>query len=132
MSGASAVRYILANNSSLIALVPAAKIFVGVVPLNTVLPAIGVTRVDEVPTLTVAMTEPGRINGERVQVTVLSKTYQTSITAAMLAALPNQTGTVNSTKIDSIVPLGGGPDLYDDAAGIYERSYDFRVRWHGP
>jgi len=132
MSGVSAVRHLLANNAALVALVPAAKIFIGVVPLNTALPAIGVTQVDSVPRLTVAMVESGRLHDERVQVTVLTKAYQTNISAAVLAALPNQSGTVNGTKVDSLLPDGEGPDLYDDAAVIYERSRDFIVRCHGP
>lgn len=132
MAGVSAVRYLLANNAALVALVPAAKIFVGVVPLNTVLPAIAVTQVDGVPNLTVAMTESGKIQTDRVQVTVQSKTYQTDITAAALAALPNTRGTVNGTRLDSVLPDAEGPDLFDDSAVIYERSRDFIVRWHGP
>lgn len=132
MSGVSAVRYLLAANGPLVAVVPAAKIFVGVVPLNTVLPAIGVTSISGVPHLTAAMVESGRIQSDRVQVTVHAKTYQTSITALVRAALPNQSGTVNSVKLDSILPDGEGPDLYDDAAVIYERSQDFIVRWHRP
>lgn len=132
MSGVSAVRYLLANNSALIALVPAARIFVGVAPLNTALPAIAVTQISGVPHLTVAMTESGKIHTERVQVTVLTSAYQTNISTAVLAALPNQSGTVNSTKIDSILPDGEGPDLFDDASEIHERSRDFIVRVHGP
>lgn len=132
MSGVSAVRYLLANNAALIAVVPAAKIFVGVVPLNTVLPAIGVAQVDGVPHLTVAMTESGKLQTDRVQVTVMTKTYQTSISALARAALANLSGTVNGVKVDSLLPDGEGPDLFDDAAVIYERSRDFIVRWHTP
>lgn len=132
MSGVSAVRYILANNGALIALVPAARIFVGVVPLNTALPAIAVTQISGVPHLPVAVTEAGRLETDRVQVTVLTKTYQTNISKAVLAALPNQSGTVNGTKLDSILPDGEGPNLFDDAAVINERGRDFIVRWHGP
>jgi hypothetical protein len=132
MAGVSAVRYLLANNAALVALVPAAKIFVGVVPINTVLPAIAVTQIDGVPHLDVAVTQAGRINTDRVQVTVQSKAYQTDISKAVLAALPNQSGTINSTKVDSILPDGEGPDLFDDSAIIFERSRDFLVRWHGP
>lgn len=129
MSGVSAVRYLLANNGPLVAAVPAAKIFVGVVPLNTALPAIGVTQVSGSPHLTVAMTEPGKLHTDRVQVTVLTKVYQSSISALVLAALPNQSGTVNGVKVDSILPDGVGPDLFDDASTVYERSRDFIVRW---
>jgi hypothetical protein len=132
MAGVSAVRWLLANNAALVAMVPAAKIFVGVVPIDTVLPAIAVTQIDGVPMLTVAMTEGGKIQTDRVQVTVLSKTYQTSISAAVLAALQNQAGTVNGTKLDSLLPDAEGPDLFDDTAVIYERSRDFFARWHLP
>lgn len=142
MSGVSAVRYLLANNGPLTAVVPAAKIFAGVVPLNTVLPAISVTQVSGVPNLTVAMTEAGKIQTERVQVTVLVKGAQAtppgtgyggqkSIMRLVLAALPNQSGTVNTVKVDSILPDGEGPDLFDDASGVYEQGRDFIVRFHG-
>lgn len=132
MSGVSVVRSILANNSALIAVVPASKIFVGVVPLNTALPAIGVTQVSGEPHLTAAMTESGRLHDDRVQVTVLTKAYQTSISALVAAALANRSGTVNGVKVDSILPRGEGPDLFDDASVTYERSRDFQVRWHTP
>lgn len=143
MSGVSAVRYILANNGALVAVVPAAKIFAGVIPLNTVLPAIAVTQISGVPTLTVAMTEPGQIQTERVQVTALVKGPQATpsglgypgqkaLMRLVLAALPNQSGTINTIKVDSIIPDGEGPDLFDDASGVYEQSRDFIVRWHTP
>lgn len=141
MSGVSAVRYILANNAALLAVVPSGKIFAGVVPLNTALPAISVTQISGVPHLTVAMTEAGKIQTERVQVTVLVKgpaanppglgyAGQKSLMRLVLAALPNQSGTLNTVKVDSILPDSEGPDLFDDATGVYEQGRDFIVRYH--
>jgi hypothetical protein len=134
VSGVSAVRYILANNAALTAAVPAASIFAGVAPLNTILPAISVTQISGVPNNTVAMTESGRIQTERVQVTLLAKTYTTQISIGRLirAATPNQSGIVNGIHVDSILPDGDGPDLYDDVADIREASRDLIVRWHLP
>lgn len=134
MSGVSALRYIAANNSALIAVVPAARIFLGAAPLNTALPAISFRSISGVPENTVAMTESGRLQTERVQATVLAASYASLVTVVRLlrAALPNQSGTVNSVKVDSIIPMGDGPDLFDDGAAIYEASRDLMVRWHLP
>ncbi|HSW83537.1 MAG TPA: DUF3168 domain-containing protein [Usitatibacter sp.] len=134
MSGVSAIRFILANNSALTAAVPAANIFVGTVPLNTVLPAIGVTKISGVPNNTVAMTESGRIQTERVQVTLLAKTSTDQLVIGRLirAAVPNRSGTVNGVHVDSILPDSDGPDLDDDTTSILENSRDFIVRWHLP
>jgi hypothetical protein len=46
MSGVAVIRHLLATNSTLVAQVPAAKIMAGVIPLNSVLPAVSVTEVD--------------------------------------------------------------------------------------
>jgi hypothetical protein len=140
MSGVAVIRSKLATNAALIAVVPAARIMAGELPLNTVLPAIQVTQVSSVPRLTLAMTEPNRMHTERVQVTVLVKGpegepagggYPTlrSILALVLAACPNQRGTINGVTVDSILPDIEGPDLADVAAALYSGSRDFFVRW---
>jgi hypothetical protein len=47
------------------------------------------------------------------------------------AACPSQRGTVNGIIVDSITPLGEGPDLPDPEIGLVSRSCDFFVRWIG-
>lgn len=131
MSGVSVIRYLLANNAPLIAVVPAARILAGIIPQNAALPAIGVTEISRVEHLTVSMAESSRFYTERVQVTVHASSYSAkkAILALVRAACANRSGTVNFVKVDSILPAGDGPDLDDDAAVIFEQSSDFIVKW---
>lgn len=131
MSGVAVLRYLLANNAPLIAVVPAARIIAGVIPQGTTLPAIGISQISGVENLTVAMAEGGIFRTDRVQVTVHASSYSSkkSILALVRTACAHQSGTVNGVKLDSILPDGEGPDLDDEAAVIYEQSRDFMVRW---
>lgn len=131
MSGVSVIRYLLANNAPVIAQVPAARIYAGTGPLNTSLPAITVTGISAVPMNTVKMDESGRIQTDRVQVSVLAASYASQVTIMRLvrAALTHRSGVINSTTVDAIVPESEGPDLHDDAAAIYQGSRDIIVRW---
>ena len=141
MSGVAAIRHLLASDSSLIAVVPAARIKAGDLPLNTVLPAISVTQVSSVPRNTVAMTEVSRLNTDRVQVTVMVKNTDgepagtgypglRSILRLVLAACPNTRGTVNGVHLDSILPDEEGPDLPDVELSFISGSRDFLVRFN--
>jgi hypothetical protein len=67
MSGVVVAWYVLKTNAALIAEVPAARIFSGPIPLNTALPAIGLTQVSGAERLTVRMTETSRHRTDRVQ-----------------------------------------------------------------
>lgn len=131
MSGVSVIRYLLANASGVIAVVPAARIFRGGIPVGTTLPAIGVREVSGVKLTGIRTNEAGRLKRERVQVTVYATSYpeQKSILALATSACPSQRGTVNSVSVDSIVPDLEGPDLEQPDAGIYEQSQDFIVLW---
>ena len=132
MSGVSVVRYLLANNAPITALVPAARIVYGELVLgNAVLPAIEVRQISGVPRNTLAMSETGTLHFDRVQVTCLAKTWaaKEALMALLLAACPNQRGTVNSVVVDSIIRDIEGPDLSDSATSIYAKSRDFMVRW---
>lgn len=148
MSGVAVVRWLLANNSAVLAALgagpPAAadRIKAGDLPLNTVMPAISVTQVDSIPLNFIRINETQKMYTERVQVSVLFKGPQGSpaglgypgVVAMMKLippACPSQRGTVNNIVVDSIVPAGEGPDLSDDATALYSRSTDFIVKWIG-
>jgi len=132
MSGVAVIRHLLANNAPLIAEVAAARIMAGELPLNIALPAISISQVSGVPRNTVSMTG-SKMHRDRVQVTVQTKTYPTkkTILALVLAACPNQYGTINSVSVLDILPDTEGPDLDDAEARIYTQSRDFIVRWRG-
>ena len=141
MSGVAVIRYLLANAAAVTAVVPATRIMAGDLPLKIVLPAIGVTLISGVPRLTVSMLETPRMQTDRVQVTVLFKgPYGTpqgdgypgvhNMLALVLAACPNQHGTVNGVVVDSILPDVEGPDLQNMETDIYGCSRDFIVKWN--
>ena len=129
MDDVKAVRHILANNATLTAQVPAARIIVGVLPQATAPPAIAVTHVSTVRPQMVAA--PSRMCVSRVQVTVMASSYTTqkSIMALVRAALPRSRGTFNGVGVDSIIPDAEGPDFTDEA-GVYMGSIDYRVTYN--
>lgn len=134
MSGVAVVRYLLANNASLIAVVPATRIVGGPLALNAVLPALSVMSVDLVQGfLDVSMASANHYVVERVQVTAFTKDYASKKTILDLvrAALPHTRGSVNGILCDSILPDGTGPDL-DDPEGdqIFTQSRDYIVKWN--
>lgn len=130
MSGVAVVRYLLANNANLIAVVTAANIKAGAIPLGTVLPAISVQEISSTRYRSIEMPTTGP-RTERVQITVMATSYaqQKSILGLVILALPNQRGTVNSVVVNHIVPDSEGPDFEDTEATIYMQSIDYMVRW---
>lgn len=140
MSGVSVIRYLLAQNSGLTAVVSASKIKAGDLPLNIALPAIGVKQISSSARLTVSMNSPKTLHTVRVQVSAMVKESIAnpqgdgypgleSIMKLILAACPNQHGTVNSISVDSILPDLEGPDLPGDETGVISRSRDFIVSY---
>jgi hypothetical protein len=149
VSGVAVLRYLLANNSAVLAALGAgppvatARIMAGDLPLNTIMPAISVTQISSVPWNTVKMNETSVQHTDRVQVSVLFKGPEGSPAGAgypgvrsllklVLAACPHQRGTVNNISVDSILPDTEGPDLQDSATALYSASRDFIVRWNSP
>jgi hypothetical protein len=143
VSGVAVIRHLLANTAAVTAVVPAARIMAGDMPLNTVMPAIAVTQISSVPRYTVKMNEARVQHTDRVQVSVLVKGPQgtpaglgypgvRSLLTLVLAACPHTHGTVNGIDVDSILPDTEGPDLSDDASALYSGSRDFIVRWNSP
>ena len=131
MSGVIVIRSLLAANSALTAQVPAARIMAGVIPLNTALPAISIAQISGVQRATVGMNEVTKFYTDRVQVTVMTKTYpaQKQLLALVQAACPNTHGQVNGVDCDSVMPDTIGPDIFDADQGIYFQSVDFKVTY---
>jgi len=142
VSGVAVIRHLLANNGPLIAVIPAARIMAGDLPLNTVMPAIAVMQITSLPYNHIRTNESPKMHTDRVQVSALFKGPQGSppgtgypgVKAALrliLAACPSQRGTINGIVVDSIQPDIEGPDLSDAATALYSGSRDFIVRWIG-
>lgn len=131
MSGVYVIRYLLVNAAAVVAVVPAARIKNGVVPLNTATPSISVNQISSVPTNLIRTNETPKLHTDRVQVTAIHSDYGSlkALMALILAACPSQRGSVNSISVDSIQPESEGPDLFDPTTNTYECSRDFIVRW---
>jgi len=130
MSGTAIIKSLLGANAALVAQVPATRIFVGDVPLNTTLPAISVKRISGMSHLPIDMNLATTFQTQRIQVTLLTKTAtQDAIWALIRPALPNTRGTVSTFAVDSILPDIEGPDMFDQVAVIYQQSTDYMVKF---
>jgi hypothetical protein len=130
MSGVAAVRSLLAGSTTLVAQVPVTRILAGTIPMGAQVPAIGITKVDAVPRLTVAGGTPQFVT-ERVQVTAIAATYKEAkeLLELVRQALPYSRGSINGVAVDSILPDVEGPDFEDIEVGVFMNSQDFIVRF---
>lgn len=130
MSGVAITRYLLANNAGLIATVSADKIKPGLIPINTVLPAISIRQISG-REFQVIKRGSNQLVTERIQITAQAKTYteQKAIIALIRAALPGTHGTVNGFTIDSLTYESDGPDLEYENPVVFEQSLDYFVKF---
>ena len=130
MEGIKVIRYLLANNSPLIAVVAASKITAGVLPYGTSLPAIQLTHISTVWDSEIsAQSEYGT---SRVQVTVLADDYpqQYQVMDLVLDAITRTRGTINGVNVDCIIRDSGGQDFSDNDAGIFMQTQDYFVKYN--
>jgi len=139
MSGVAVVRYLLATNAGVTAVVPAARIVAGDIPIDFAMPAIAVRQISSVPDNRIRANEANKAHTDRVQVTVYRGASPDdagypglkALLDLVLAACPSQRGTLNGVSVQSIVPDIEGPDLPISELSIFTRSRDFIVRWVG-
>src|SRR3990167_754410 len=137
MIGVSAIRFLLANNAAVLAVVPAARIVAGDLPINAVMPAISIRQVSSMPYNTIKTNEANKPHADRVQVTVFRKAEPDdrgypglkTLLNLVLAACPSQYSTVNGISIQSITPDIEGPDLPIPELALFTRSRDFIVKF---
>jgi len=128
MSGVAIIRNLLYQAVNV-------PIISGVLPINTALPAIGITQISGKLRDTLAGDELKRLETERVQVTVVAKTYvdqksylrtvrNTCKAVEKMIALSSESVTCKSILEEFV-----GPDFYDSEAGVYMQSVDFMVKY---
>lgn len=129
MNGPAIVIQMLLANQGLLAVVPADKIFPGLVKVNTVLPAVAVTEVSCVESKTLSANSNKRYTVSRVQVTTLAKTYgqKRAVVELVRRALPNFHGTLAGVDVEAIIPEPRGPDLENAEASISMQTQDYMV-----
>jgi hypothetical protein len=129
MSAEKAINYLLRNHAPLVAKVPTTRMFAGLIPLGTTLPAIAYSFISGVRTKNIDMGD--QIVRSRIQVTVQTSSYasQKEIIDLIIAACDAKRGAIGGVIVDSIMADLTGPDLRDDDAGIFMQSVDFIVKY---
>ena len=138
MSGVAIIQYLLANSAGLTAVVPAAQIMAGPLPVDTPLPAIAVQQISGQQHNNLSMSSASYLVTERVQITVIAQQPQSggsgyqqtkAVLALVRAALPLSRGTVNGFECQSVIPDIEGPDLYDPDTLLCSQSIDYFVTY---
>jgi hypothetical protein len=133
MSGVAIIGELLNASTSLLAVVPTARIMAGALPQNITLPALAVTSISVVDRNTLKDGSTRRVT-ERVQVTVLAKNYAENgaVLALVRTACASKRGTFAGKTAVVVLLDGAGPDFMDDAASIWMKTQDFRVSFNEP
>jgi hypothetical protein len=131
MNGVIAVRSLLVGDLRVTALVQPERIAAGTLPQGTVLPAIALTSISSVDR-NVPSPGPKRRVTERVQVTVLARTYPEAkaIIAAVRAAAADRLPQIDGLSDVTVHTDSAGPDFLDDETGIHMQTQDFRVSFN--
>jgi len=119
---------LLTGNAPLLAAVPAASMYPGIVAQGVPLPAVGVSFIDAVEIETIDA-QAYALKQARISVTVHAADYPTqkAVLALVRTAMRYQRGVIAGVPVASIVGAGDGPDLRDDDPPIYRQSLDFLV-----
>lgn len=129
MSGAAIVRALLVGNPAVTSITTTERVVVGILAQGAVLPALSVHSVGDNEEPTIARRMPNKMIRERVQVTALAHKYEVMKRLLDAADLgPGvKTGFILGFKVNSIIPLGTGPEIPPGDSNIYEQSRDFMV-----
>lgn len=132
MSGPAIARDLLAADAALVAAVPAARIFVGIVPQGTALPCIAITETFASDYQTVKGHRGGAVKVTSLcQVTVMAAKYPDCKAAMKLAraALRDYAGTIGAFQAATCRLEGKGPD-FETEAGFCAQTQDLRITFN--
>lgn len=131
MNGVITVRSLLVGDARLTSLVPVARIAAGMLPQGTDLPAISLMSVSSVDRNVPAPGAKRRVT-ERVQVTVLARTYPEvkAIIATVRQAAADQMPNIDGLFDVTVHTDSAGPDFLDEETGIHMQTQDFRVSFN--
>lgn len=131
MNGVIAVRSLLVADTGVTSLVPVARIAAGMLAQGTDLPAISLISVSSVDR-NVPAPGPNRRVTERVQVTVLARTYPETkaILAAARKAAADRMPAIDGLTDVTVHTDSAGPDFLDEETGIHMQTQDFRVSFN--
>ena len=103
----------------------------GVMPINTVLPAISIRQISGYEFDTINRIGTQNVT-ERIQVTVLARNYleQKNIIELIRNSMIQKRGYVNGFLVENIRQDLDGPDLYTESPEVYEQSIDYIIRFN--
>lgn len=111
------------------------RIFAGVIPQGTALPACAYNHISTVErNQALSMNEAVTVATSRIEVAAHAKDYPTqkALLSAIRTACRNKRGVFNGVTVESVLADTVGPDLRDDDAGIYMQTMDFKVTFKQP
>lgn len=131
MNGVIAVRSLLVTDTRVTPLVPEARITAGTLPQGSVLPAISLKSISSVDRNIPAPGAKRRVT-ERVQVTVLARTYPEAkaLIAAVRATTADHMPIIDGLTDVTVHTDSAGPDFIDEETGIHMQSQDLRVSFN--
>jgi hypothetical protein len=129
MSAEKVIYELLKTNVALVAVVPVARMFSGVIPIGAVRPALVYNLVSDYEETAIGLTTIK--NRARVQVTAVADTYPAVKALAKLitTACNHRQGTYNGVVTDSVIKDGVSADYRDDVTGVFYSTVDFRVAY---
>ncbi|NHZ78444.1 hypothetical protein F2P44_03970 [Massilia sp. CCM 8695] len=133
MSAVKVIRALLVDHAPLAALIEADSICAGTVPVG-VIPAISIKEITRVELGTASRTQASVLVTSRIQVTVHAKTYpeQKALLEAAKLSSGVYTGVIAGVVVRSVLRDVVGPDMTDEAAGLYQQTRDFKVAYIAP
>ena len=131
MNGVIAVRSLLVSDLRVTSLVPPERVAAGTLPQGTALPAIALMSIGSTD-LNIPSPGPKRRVTERVQVTVLTRTYAEAkaIIAAIRGAAADQMPAIDGLSDVTVHTDSAGPDFLDEETGIHMQTQDLRVSFN--
>lgn len=130
MSGPAIINRLITANPAIMAMVGDPKsVTVGKVPLLAKLPAIAITHVGSTLTGTISRQTRTELSRTRVQVTVYARSEKQLADLLLLCKLGKgtHTGSLGPYYVNSVIPLGEGPQMLPGGDEIFEQSRDFMV-----
>ncbi len=133
MDAVAVMRALMLAHAPLATLV-GTNIIAGTVPAGTPLPAVGIKEISRIEIDTVSRDALVTLITARVQVTAFADSYRAmKETLAATKLGPGVfTGLVAGVEVRSVLRDGVGPDLSEDAPGLWEQSRDFKVAYIEP
>lgn len=127
MSAEKVIYNLLSTNATLIATVPVARMYSGVVPIGATYPALCYNLISSYDNNAIGLT--AMKSRSRIQVTAVATTYPAvkALVDKIRNACNLKQGVFNGVVTDSVIMDNIGADYRDDETGVFYSTVDFNV-----